>query len=77
MRVYEVEEALRESRELRFYLDLNSRSEERETFQKPFDIGILDVDPLHDEPLRGIGPRARKLGAHFMYMLKLAIVVLE
>src|SRR5258705_386255 len=77
VRVDDLEQRLREARELGIELQLDARGEEAEALEQPLDVGVGDLEAVHAEPRGNLRKLLRELRAHLAEMLQLEVVVLQ
>ena len=77
VRVDDLEQRLREARELGVELELHARGQKADALEQPLDVRIGDLEAAHAEPRGDLGKLLRELGAHLAQMLQLEVVVLR
>ncbi len=77
VRVDDLEQPLREARELRVHLELYPCREERGTFEEALDVGIGDLDALHAEASRDLGKLLPEFRAELPEVAEFAVEVVE
>src|SRR5690606_40001775 len=78
VRIDELEQMLREARELGLELQLHARSEERESLEEPLDIRVRDLRRAVDAEAAGdLRILLGELRAHLAKVVQLALVVAQ
>ena len=77
LRVDDLQQPLREARELGVELQLDAAGQEREAFEQAFDVGVGDLQALDAQPGSDLRELLRELGAHLAQMAQFLVVVAE
>ena len=77
LRIDDLQQALREARELGVDLELDAAGQKRKPLQQPFDIGVGDLEAFETEPRRDLGKLLRELGPHLAQVAQFLVVVAQ